>query len=314
MDGFFMHSRNLLQQTARDKRLTAADRQILDVAMLNTRKPGDSVGLGIDFLVSGTGLDRSTVIRSRRRLEELGYLIPDGKGQRGLFLFTVPTGGVDATPEQPRGGTDATCRTDATGTGGVDATHIDTGYIETTTYPRNNEKPPRCSSAANDPQAPNSEDKPKGESFPQGNKPPPPTPSPPSASMKTKARVTMDDSGFVIPDALRQTWATAYPDVDIERAAAKAFAWCRSNPRKAPKSDYGRFLNGWLGRVKPSDPEYIDAGEQAAGDAELIRGAEMAFDDPDERADYWWRCKQRGEYVPSGVECHPMPAEKEVAV
>ena len=60
----------------------------------------------------------------------------------------------------------------------------------------------------------------------------------------------MGDVGFIIPDAIRQAWATAYLGVDIDREVAKAFSWCKSNPRKSPKKNYGRFLNSWLGRAE----------------------------------------------------------------
>jgi hypothetical protein len=54
--------------------------------------------------------------------------------------------------------------------------------------------------------------------------------------------------------------------------------------------------------------------EQAEDDAELIRGAEQTFPDPDERADFYWQRKQLGRRVPPGVECRPMPeTEKERA-
>lgn len=32
----------------------------------------------------------------------------------------------------------------------------------------------------------------------------------------------------------------------------KAGSWCKSNPKRAPKSDYPRFLNGWLSRANDS--------------------------------------------------------------
>jgi hypothetical protein len=36
--------------------------------------------------------------------------------------------------------------------------------------------------------------------------------------------------------------------VDIDAGLAQALAWCLSNPAKGRKSNYAKFLNGWLGR------------------------------------------------------------------
>ena len=70
-----------------------------------------------------------------------------------------------------------------------------------------------------------------------------------SGKSPPKPKVVQADSGFIIPEAIRKSWAIAFPGIDIDREAAKAFAWCQNNPSKAPKKDYGRFLNSWLGRA-----------------------------------------------------------------
>lgn len=51
-----------------------------------------------------------------------------------------------------------------------------------------------------------------------------------------------------IPDNLRELWKTACPAVDVEVELAKAAAWMLTNPLRAPKANYGRFLNGWMTR------------------------------------------------------------------
>ena len=66
--------------------------------------------------------------------------------------------------------------------------------------------------------------------------------------------------------------------------------------------------------MTPSSPEYIDPKEQADDDADLIRQAKKEFPDPDEMADFFYQRQKRGLRVPPGVDCRPMPAEKEVAV
>lgn len=67
---------------------------------------------------------------------------------------------------------------------------------------------------------------------------------------------------FEIPDSYISTWSTAYPGVDIQTEISKAGAWCLSNPSKAPKSAYARFLNGWLSRSKPSQQPPEDSEKQ----------------------------------------------------
>lgn len=43
-------------------------------------------------------------------------------------------------------------------------------------------------------------------------------------------------------------WREAYPAVNIEQQLKLAAAWCVSNPQDSPKSQWARFLNGWLSR------------------------------------------------------------------
>jgi hypothetical protein len=132
----------------------------------------------------------------------------------------------------------------------------------------------------------------------------------------TTPKVTWDGTRIVVPAVFLESWSEAYPNVDLGVAIKRASAWMLTNPTRGPKKAYGRFLHGWFGRVKPGDPEYIDPEEQAASDAELIRGAEQTFPDPNERADFYWQRKQRGRRVPAGVICKPMlvESEKEAAI
>ncbi len=43
-------------------------------------------------------------------------------------------------------------------------------------------------------------------------------------------------------------WLKAYPKEWIEGEFGKAKRWCLTNPSKKPKSNPGKFLNGWLAR------------------------------------------------------------------
>lgn len=63
------------------------------------------------------------------------------------------------------------------------------------------------------------------------------------------------ESGFTIPDYVTESLAAAFPSVDISAEAARAHAWCCTNPDKAPNRDSGNFLFRWMARIKPDDTE-----------------------------------------------------------
>jgi len=46
----------------------------------------------------------------------------------------------------------------------------------------------------------------------------------------------------------RTEWAAAYPACDLDTELARATAWLRANPTKAHKSNWRKFLVGWLSR------------------------------------------------------------------
>ena len=43
-------------------------------------------------------------------------------------------------------------------------------------------------------------------------------------------------------------WAEAYPACELDTELARATAWLRANPTKAHKSNWRKFLVGWLSR------------------------------------------------------------------
>lgn len=49
-----------------------------------------------------------------------------------------------------------------------------------------------------------------------------------------------------ITDAHLSAWRAAYPSVNVEAELKLMAAHLVSNPAKAPKSDFGRFINTWL--------------------------------------------------------------------
>jgi hypothetical protein len=53
-----------------------------------------------------------------------------------------------------------------------------------------------------------------------------------------------------ITDADRTAWATAYPAASLTAELAKAGEWLRSNPNKAKRSNWRKFLTGWLTRCQ----------------------------------------------------------------
>lgn len=324
MDGFFKHPRELLQRTGSDRQLTTADRQILDIAMCNTRNPGDSIALGIDFLVRMTGLARSSVIRSRNHLVELGYLIPCKTGFRGLLCFAVATGSVDATGRTDatgRAGATGTGSVHATGTGSVDATHIDTGYIETIVTTSDKDKTLL------------EKDKQKVNPDTQGKPTPPPTPAPSTAKPKEKkARIkpnqhptwrlwlrVNEEEGRSVPLEERSSLNAAkklagmIPDQGEQEAIMLAYVQDKSDTWAINQGlTLSLLVNSRLSKCRTAAAKAIEA--QAEEDAELIRGAEEQWSDPDERAAFFYARKQHGLRVPPGVECYPMPEEKEEAV
>lgn len=60
---------------------------------------------------------------------------------------------------------------------------------------------------------------------------------------------------------LRAAWAEAFPRVNIKAEVAAAYAWEMADPSRR-KTQRGRFLNGWMSRVKvePTAQEIYDEG------------------------------------------------------
>lgn len=81
-----------------------------------------------------------------------------------------------------------------------------------------------------------------------------------------------------ITDADRTAWATAYPAASLTAELAKAGEWLRANPTKAKRTNWRKFLTGWLTRC------------QDGGGTERGNGRRPADERPPPKA---WR----GEYV-----------------
>ena len=65
----------------------------------------------------------------------------------------------------------------------------------------------------------------------------------------------------VKPQAMRQ-WMLTYPTWFIKQESDRAAAWVAANPAKAPKSNFAKFMNGWLDRGYSTYRQTNDVGSQ----------------------------------------------------
>jgi hypothetical protein len=165
--------------------------------------------------------------------------------------------------------------------------------------------------------------------LPQRPKTPPPLPPAPAAGPAKKPRRKANEHPTwllwlkVNQDAGRpkpleekssltaaKTMAEQIPDPEEQEAIMWAYIQDKADiwviDRGLTLSDLVKFR---LSKCRTAAARAIK--EQAEDDAELIRGAEQKFTDPNELADYFWIRKQLGQRVPPGVICKPMPIEAE---
>lgn len=70
---------------------------------------------------------------------------------------------------------------------------------------------------------------------------------------KTRPKIELDWEARTwtgISDEDWAAWSAAYPAVDARTDVLRALEWCLSNPAKGRKSNYRRFLTGWLSRTQ----------------------------------------------------------------
>ena len=65
--------------------------------------------------------------------------------------------------------------------------------------------------------------------------------------------VAWSEAGFSIPDTVKTGFTVAYPAVNLDAEIAKAHAWVLANPKNR-KSNWGRFLKGWLQKAQDRAP------------------------------------------------------------
>ena len=95
-----------------------------------------------------------------------------------------------------------------------------------------------------------------------------PNPNPnPNSDGECKKTYYINDYFFVSIDK-HSDYKNAFPDIDIDIEYNKMEIWLDDNPKKR-KTDYGRFILGWLNRIKkpdaPATPEEEAAALKAAG-------------------------------------------------
>ena len=64
-----------------------------------------------------------------------------------------------------------------------------------------------------------------------------------------------------IPDKDYDYWEKMFPSLVLDTELHTMAVWIHDNPTKAPKSDFKRFISGWLGRSKKKQ-ELVDAQAQ----------------------------------------------------
>jgi len=114
-----------------------------------------------------------------------------------------------------------------------------------------------------------------------------------SASARLKATFDFDAGAFGgLDGAMLERWAAAYPAVDVPTEIKRSAVWLTANP-KNKKSDYVRFINGWLSRAQDRAPR---AGA-------LQNGAPAYGNQHDQRAAFNARIigRQHGEHATGEV-------------
>lgn len=95
---------------------------------------------------------------------------------------------------------------------------------------------------------------------------------PPLSPSGGSVRVSWEDGVWSgISDKQRTEWNSAYPSVNIDGELAKATAWLRSNPDRAGKRNWSRFLNSWFARAHER-PSIRPAGQGTAPRARIGDG------------------------------------------
>jgi hypothetical protein len=97
-------------------------------------------------------------------------------------------------------------------------------------------------------------------------------PAKPSRSRAKPSMLWSADAGWQgISDADRSEWAAAFPAAVLDQELAKATAWLRANPKRAVRSNWRRFLVGWLQRCQDKGGTVREPGNRPDGVANQHR-------------------------------------------
>jgi hypothetical protein len=97
-------------------------------------------------------------------------------------------------------------------------------------------------------------------------------PAKPSRSRAKPSMLWSADAGWQgISDADRSEWAAAFPAALLDQELAKATAWLRANPKRAVRSNWRRFLVGWLQRCQDKGGTIREPGHRPDGVANQQR-------------------------------------------
>jgi hypothetical protein len=93
---------------------------------------------------------------------------------------------------------------------------------------------------------------------------PVPTSKPQAARSTAKPAIAWSaDAGWSgITATDRSEWATAYPGAVLDQELAKAGAWLRANPQRASRSNWRRFVVGWLQRCQDKGGSVREPGNR----------------------------------------------------
>jgi len=102
----------------------------------------------------------------------------------------------------------------------------------------------------------------------------------PSGSRSAPDSISWDsvEGWHGITDADRDAWATAYPAAGLTTELAKAGEWLRSNPTKSKRTNWRKFVTGWLSRCQ-------DGGGTRTG------GTQQQAQPPPQAKRRYWRDK-----------------------
>ena len=78
---------------------------------------------------------------------------------------------------------------------------------------------------------------------------------------KDAIRWHCEDGWHGITDADRQAWATAYPACTLDIELVRAAEWLKANPTRARKSNWRKFIVGWLTRSQDKGGTIRSAGK-----------------------------------------------------